>query len=91
MVCSGIAHTLRWYFFGNSSEFSSLISLDKTEWARCLLLPSLSGNMMGSPWPVNPADDVYRQLDSCLGPYCPDMTDEWPWMMSLMLMRCRRT
>ena len=32
--------------------------------------------MMGSPWAVNPADDMYRQLESCLGPYCPAMIDE---------------
>ena len=38
---------------------------------------SLSGNMMDSPWAVNSADDGFRQLDSCLGPYCLDMMDEW--------------
>ena len=75
-------------------KFSSLISRDKTECPRCLLwhgwLPSLSGNIIGSPpWAVNPADDMFRQLESCLGPYCPDMIDEMngPWTMSLMLMR----
>ena len=40
-------------------------------------LPSLAGNTIGSLWAANPADDVYRELESYLGPYCPDMIDEW--------------
>ena len=74
-----------------SPKFSGEISQGKTEWPRCLLwhgwLPSLSGNVTGSPWAVNPADDMFRQLESSLGFYCPDMIDEWPWTMSLILMR----
>ena len=63
-----------------SLEVSSLISRDETEWPGCLLwhgwLPSLSGNMMGAPWAVNPADDMLAQLESYLGPYCQDMIDD---------------
>ena len=31
--------------------------------------------MLGSPWLST--DDMYKQLESCLGPCCPDMVDEW--------------
>ena len=64
-----------------SPEFSRLIYWDKTEWPWCLLWhgwpPSSSGNMIGYPLAVNPADGIFRQLESYLGPHCPDMMDEW--------------
>ena len=32
---------------------------------------------MDSSWAVNPADDLFKQLETCRGPYRPDMIDDW--------------
>ena len=56
------------------------MSRDRTDWPRCLIwhswLPSLSGNMIGSPRAVNPTDDMCNQLETRLGPYHSDMMDQ---------------
>ena len=33
--------------------------------------------MIVSPWDINPTDDLLKQLETCLGPYHPDMMDQW--------------
>ena len=80
VTCLGIVITQYLSFSGNP-EFASVISHDNTHWPRCLLwhgcLLSLSGNLIDSPSAINPADGMFKHLETCLGPYCPDMIDQW--------------
>ena len=62
-------------------EFASLLSLDCSNWPRCLLwhgwLPGLSGISDHDPWATSFGDLASFHLERCLGPYPVDFASCW--------------
>ena len=54
---------------------------DKSQRPRCCLwrgwLPSFSVTFIGSPWVQLPAKDIFKHLETCLGPCCPSWLITW--------------
>ena len=62
-------------------EFSFLMSLDHSNWPRCLLwhgwLPGLKGIGQREPWTLSLGDLASFHLERCLGAYPVDFGDAW--------------
>ena len=56
------------------SEFTFLMSLDRSNWPRCFLwhgwLPGLGGAGDDNPWAASFGDLAFGALERCLGPSC---------------------
>ena len=62
-------------------EFSTLMSLNRSNWPRCLLwhgwLPGLSGLGDKDPWASSFGDLASGNLERCLGAYPVDLSGSW--------------
>ena len=62
-------------------EFTFLMSLDRSEWPRCLLwhgwLPGLNGMMNDKPWALSFGELASFHLERCLGAYPVDFAAAW--------------
>ena len=62
-------------------EFATLVSLDRSNWPRCLLwhggLPGLSGTGDSDPWASSFGDRAFGELERCLGAYPVDFSASW--------------
>ena len=65
----------------NLPEFAFLMSLDRSNWPRCLLwhgwLPGLKGIGQREPWALSFGDLASFHLGRCLGAYPVDFGDAW--------------
>ena len=63
------------------SEFSFLMSLDRSKWPRCLLwhgwLPGLNGTLGDKPWALSFSELASFHLEGCLGAYPVDFGAAW--------------
>ena len=66
---------------GDLPEFPYLMSLDRSNWPRCLLwrgwLPGLNGTCKKNPWATSFGDLASFHLERCLGAYPVDFTSCW--------------
>ena len=62
-------------------EFATLMTLDRSNWPRCLLwhawLPGLSGVSDRDPWASSFGDLAFGQLEQCFGAYPVDFSSSW--------------
>ena len=62
-------------------EFATLVSLDRSNWPRCLLwhgwLPGLSGISEKDPWAISFGELASANLERCLGAYPVDIAGSW--------------
>ena len=62
-------------------EFSSLMSLDRSKWPRCLLwhgwLPGLNGMLGDKPWASSFGELAAFHLERCIGAYPVDFSAAW--------------
>ena len=62
-------------------EFAFLVSLDRSQWPRCLLwhgsLPGLNGMLGDKPWALSFGDLASFHLEWCLGAYPVDFGGAW--------------
>ena len=62
-------------------EFAFLMSLDRSNWPRCLLwhgwLPGLEGIGQRDPWALSYSDLASFHLERCLGAYPVDLGNAW--------------
>ena len=63
------------------TEFSFLMSLDRSKWPRCLLwhgwLPGLNGLLGDNPWALSFGEVASFHLERCLGAYPVDFAAVW--------------
>ena len=62
-------------------EFAFLMSLDRSEWPKCLLwhgwLPGLNGMMNDKPWALSFGEIASFHIERCLGAYPVDFAAAW--------------
>ena len=63
------------------AEFATLMSVNRSNWPRCLLwhgwLPGLSGLGDKDPWASSFGDLAFGNLERCLGVYPVDLSGSW--------------
>ena len=62
-------------------EFAALMSLDRSNWPRCLLwhgcMPGLNDISGNDPWAISFGDLASAELERCFGAYPVDFAGSW--------------